>query len=59
MYIRVKDPVQHSYDAHPGDCVKRRADWALQWISDQCSTFAKRLVAFAAVEGIFSGSNHT
>ncbi|PPQ77353.1 hypothetical protein CVT25_010935 [Psilocybe cyanescens] len=38
-------------------CVKSKADWALYWISDKKSTFAERLVAFAAVEGIFfSGS---
>ncbi|KAG6849605.1 Ribonucleotide-diphosphate reductase (RNR), small subunit [Arthromyces matolae] len=38
-------------------CVKRKADWSLKWISDQHSTFAERLVAFATVEGIFfSGS---
>ncbi|KAG7500330.1 ribonucleoside-diphosphate reductase subunit M2 B [Solea senegalensis] len=38
-------------------CVKRKADWALQWINDSKSTFAERIVAFAAVEGIFfSGS---
>ncbi len=37
--------------------VKNKADWAFKWISDDKSTFAKRLVAFAAVEGIFfSGS---
>jgi ribonucleotide reductase beta subunit family protein with ferritin-like domain len=37
-------------------CVKRKADWALRWISDK-SSFAERLVAFACVEGIFfSGS---
>jgi ribonucleoside-diphosphate reductase subunit M2 len=37
--------------------VKRKADWALRWISDKHATFATRLVAFAAVEGIFfSGS---
>jgi ribonucleoside-diphosphate reductase beta chain len=36
-------------------CVRKKADWALRWI-DQ-GTFAQRLVAFAAVEGIFfSGS---
>jgi ribonucleoside-diphosphate reductase beta chain len=36
-------------------CVTKKADWALRWI-DQGS-FAERLVAFAAVEGIFfSGS---
>ncbi|KAH7920792.1 ribonucleoside-diphosphate reductase small chain [Leucogyrophana mollusca] len=38
-------------------CVKKKADWALRWISDERSTFGERLVAFAAVEGIFfSGS---
>ncbi|KAG1753929.1 ribonucleotide reductase small subunit [Suillus paluster] len=37
--------------------VKRKADWALRWISDKEATFATRLIAFAAVEGIFfSGS---
>jgi ribonucleoside-diphosphate reductase beta chain len=35
--------------------VKTKAEWALRWIED--GTFAERLVAFAAVEGIFfSGS---
>lgn len=34
-------------------CIKRKADWALRWISDDASTFGERLVAFAAVEGIF------
>jgi hypothetical protein len=32
--------------------MKRKAEWALKWISDKRSTFAERLVAFAAVEGI-------
>ncbi|MAJ51774.1 MAG: ribonucleoside-diphosphate reductase [Flammeovirgaceae bacterium] len=37
------------------DCVKKKADWALRWIDE--GNFAERLVAFAAVEGIFfSGS---
>lgn len=37
------------------DCVKKKADWALRWIDK--GSFAERLVAFAAVEGIFfSGS---
>ena len=36
--------------------VKKKVDWALRWIGDD-SSFAERLVAFAAVEGIFfSGS---
>src|SRR5256886_7276426 len=38
-------------------CIKAKAEWALKWIADKNSTFAERLVAFAAVEGIFfSGS---
>ncbi|MBK6363304.1 MAG: ribonucleotide-diphosphate reductase subunit beta [Saprospiraceae bacterium] len=37
------------------DCVKEKADWALRWIDN--GSFAERLIAFAAVEGIFfSGS---
>jgi ribonucleoside-diphosphate reductase beta chain len=35
--------------------VKKKADWALKWI--ESDSFAERLIAFAAVEGIFfSGS---
>jgi len=38
-------------------CVERKARWALRWASADSATFAERLVAFAAVEGIFfSGS---
>jgi len=37
------------------DCVKKKAEWALRWIDN--GNFAERIVAFAAVEGIFfSGS---
>ncbi|MEL6412588.1 MAG: ribonucleoside-diphosphate reductase small subunit [Bacteroidota bacterium] len=37
------------------DCVKKKAEWALRWIEK--ASFAERLIAFAAVEGIFfSGS---
>lgn len=38
-------------------CVAKKANWALNWISHDSATFAERVVAFAAVEGIFfSGS---
>lgn len=56
----IKDPAQREYlfdavDSIP--CVTRKADWTLRWISDECLTFAERLIAFAAVEGFFfSGS---
>jgi len=37
------------------DAIKKKADWAIKWIDSD--SFAERLVAFAAVEGIFfSGS---
>jgi ribonucleoside-diphosphate reductase subunit M2 len=37
-------------------CIRKKAEWALRWISSN-ESFAERLVAFAAVEGIFfSGS---
>lgn len=37
--------------------VQKKADWALKWINDEKSTFGTRVIAFAAVEGIFfSGS---
>lgn len=37
------------------DCVRKKADWALRWIDK--GNFQERLIAFAAVEGIFfSGS---
>lgn len=56
----ISDPQQrtHLFDAiETVPCIKKKAAWALRWISDKSSTFAERLVAFAAVEGIFfSGS---
>ncbi|KAJ3379440.1 Ribonucleotide-diphosphate reductase (RNR), small subunit [Entophlyctis sp. JEL0112] len=56
----VKDPVEreHLFSAIDNvPCIKKKADWALKWISDKASHFSVRLVAFAVVEGIFfSGS---
>lgn len=34
-------------------CIQRKAEWALQWISNTEADFPTRLLAFAAVEGIF------
>ena len=55
----IKDPEQKDKLFHAIDhlsCVKKKAHWALKWIESSAS-FAERLVAFAAVEGIFfSGS---
>ncbi|CAG9827399.1 unnamed protein product [Diabrotica balteata] len=38
-------------------CVKKKADWAIKWINSKNAAFGERIIAFAAVEGIFfSGS---
>ena len=54
----IKDPIEKDKLLHAietVDCVKKKADWALRWIDK--GSFAERLIAFAAVEGIFfSGS---
>ena len=48
-----KDECFHAIDKLPA--VQKKAKWALDWIKN--STFEERLIAFAAVEGIFfSGS---
>ncbi|GMM30438.1 ribonucleotide-diphosphate reductase subunit [Martiniozyma asiatica (nom. inval.)] len=56
----VKDPKEADFLFNAIDnipCIKEKADWALRWINDDGALFAERLVAFAAVEGIFfSGS---
>ena len=57
-YVKDRDERNHLFDAIDTiPCIKHKVDWTLQWIFDKHSTFAERLVAFAAVEGVFfSGS---
>lgn len=54
----VKDPIEKDYLLRAIEtipCVTKKAKWALRWITK--GSFAERLIAFAAVEGIFfSGS---
>jgi len=54
----IKDPTEKDHLLHAVDtvpCVNEKAQWALRWINN--GSFAERLIAFAAVEGIFfSGS---
>lgn len=48
-----KDHLLRAVETIP--CVQKKAEWALRWIGE--GSFAERLIAFAAVEGIFfSGS---
>merc|ERR1712176_1069357 len=57
QYIRdptEKDKVLHAIHTMPA--VREKAQWAVQWMNGE-NSFAERIVAFAAVEGIlFSGS---
>lgn len=55
-YIKNPDEKHHLFHAiETVPCVSKKAEWALRWISK--GSFSERLVAFAAVEGIFfSGS---
>jgi ribonucleoside-diphosphate reductase subunit M2 len=53
-YVREPTERAHLFDAIDTiPCIRKKADWALTWISDKKSTFGERLIAFAAVEGIF------
>src|SRR6218665_2348895 len=55
-YIKDQKEKDHLFNAlETIPCVQKKAEWALRWIDN--GSFAERLVAFAAVEGIFfSGS---
>ena len=50
-----KDKYFHAISNFP--CIEKKADWAKRWIADNRSSFASRLVAFAAIEGIFFSSS--
>mgnify|MGYP003341800934 FL=1 len=50
-----KDRLFHATSNFP--CITKKADWAKKWIADNRSSFASRLVAFAAIEGIFFSSS--
>lgn len=56
----IRDPIERDFLFNAIDnipCVRTKGDWAMRWIENESSSFGERLVAFAAVEGIFfSGS---
>lgn len=56
----IDDPKEKDYLFKAIDnipCIQKKADWAMKWIYSDEASFATRLLAFAAVEGIFfSGS---
>ena len=50
-----KDKLFNAVETVPA--VKKKADWALQWINSENASYAERVIAYACVEGIFfSGS---
>jgi len=57
-YIKDEPEKDHLFKAlETVPSVKRKGEWAMRWLSRKQGSFAERLVAFAAVEGIFfSGS---
>jgi ribonucleoside-diphosphate reductase beta chain len=57
-YITDPDEKTHLFNAlETVPSVRKKGTWALKWLSRKKGSFAQRLVAFAAVEGIFfSGS---
>ncbi|KAL3663309.1 Ribonucleotide-diphosphate reductase (RNR), small subunit [Phytophthora oleae] len=56
----IKDTVEKDYLLRAIEtipCVQKKANWALRWCDPRVSSYPERLLAFAAVEGIFfSGS---
>ncbi|XP_061395477.1 ribonucleoside-diphosphate reductase subunit M2-like [Musca vetustissima] len=57
-YIKERDQREYLFNAiETMPAVKKKADWALSWIASESANFGDRVIAFAAVEGIFfSGS---
>ena len=57
-FITNNDEKRNLFSAiHTIPCIKKKAQWALNWFDRTKNSFAERLVAFATVEGIFfSGS---
>ncbi|CAB1444110.1 unnamed protein product [Pleuronectes platessa] len=47
--LKERDHLLNAIQTMP--CVKRKADWAIQWINDSNSTFGERIVAFCCCGG--------
>ena len=58
MYIKDPTKKEHLLRAiETVPCIQRKAQWALTWCDTTFASFAERMIAFAAVKGIFfSGS---
>ena len=57
-YIRDKEEKDRLFNAVTNfPCIAKKTSWAQRWLNDRRSSFASRLVAFAAIEGIFFSSS--
>jgi ribonucleoside-diphosphate reductase beta chain len=53
--VEKKDKLFNGIETIP--CIRKKAEWSMKWIKNVNEPFAKRLIAFAIVEGVFfSGS---
>jgi ribonucleoside-diphosphate reductase subunit M2 len=55
-YVYVKDQKEKMHllcAIETVPCIRRKANWALRWCNADHASFAERMIAFAAVEGIF------
>ncbi len=53
-YIQDSSEKQTLFEATQNfPCITKKANWAKKWLNDNRSSFGARLVAFAAIEGIF------
>mmetsp|Transcript_36321 Transcript_36321/g.73996 ORF Transcript_36321/g.73996 Transcript_36321/m.73996 type:complete len:214 (+) Transcript_36321:2945-3586(+) len=53
-YIKDQKEKSHLLNAiETVPCVQKKANWALKWCDQRYASFAERMIAFAAVEGIF------
>jgi hypothetical protein len=53
-YIKEKEQQNKLFNSITNfPCIAKKATWAKKWITDNRSSFAARLIAFAVVEGIF------
>jgi len=57
-YIKDREEQKYLFNALENvPAVRKKGEWALKWLSKKNTSFAERLVAFSAIEGIFfSGS---
>ena len=53
-YIKKKEDKENLFHALENfECIKKKGEWAMKWMNSERDSFAERLIAFAAVEGIF------